>query len=482
MKVIKIQPGGFATVVEAPLPKLHPGCVIIKTTAVSLNPVDWKHISLVPGTAGCTAGSDFAGLVRKVGSKVTTLKPGDRVAGWTHGGNINNKEDGSFADYVVAKADFIFKIPVDMNFSEAATLGLGMSTVGLGLYRALQLPLPTRSESKHMPLLVYGGSTATGTLAIQSGLKVIATCSAHNFGMIRSLGADEVFDYRDENVGNKIRELTQNGLYHAFDCISTDESARICAEALSNKADAQPMYSAILYCKLPREDVQVKVTIAFTIFGESFTKPELGPVNFPASMDDYNFGKEFWRMSERLLAEKKLIPHPLDVRNGGLDSVLEGIDDLREEPKNLGSCGATAAEARNKGCVFDFILGAWIHKECLDEEMYETYLDKLRTLNITFFSGPDEKDRVGEEYALAGDYDLIWAIGNFHYLHCSYVTAKTLKAFLRERKAVPSNSMEDEHMEHCLNITGRPSVQDITNPTIRQIFERPPILDCLVYH
>lgn len=167
MKVIKIQQGGKAAVVDAPIPRLRPDCVMVKTVAVSLNPVDWKHISIVPGTEGCTAGSDFAGIVRKVGSKVTTLKVGDRVAGWVHGGNIGSREDGSFADYVVAKQDIMLKIPAGVGFVEAATLGVGISTVGLGLFRRLGLPLPTEPVSGSLPLLVYGGSTATGTLAIQ---------------------------------------------------------------------------------------------------------------------------------------------------------------------------------------------------------------------------------------------------------------------------------------------------------------------------
>lgn len=167
MKAIKIQPGGKAAVVDAPLPRLRPDYVLVKTVAVALNPVDWKHIGFVPGTEGCTAGSDFAGVVRKVGAKVTTLKPGDRVAGWTHGGNINNREDGSFADYVVAKEGIMLKIPERVSFAEAATLGVGISTICQGLYQSLRFSLPTEPRHEHLPLLVYGASTASGALAVQ---------------------------------------------------------------------------------------------------------------------------------------------------------------------------------------------------------------------------------------------------------------------------------------------------------------------------
>lgn len=147
--------------------------------------------------------------------------------------------------------------------------------------------------------------------------------------MVRELGADAVFDYKSPNVGSDIRELAQNGLYHAFDCISTDESARICADALSDDtASKKPMYSALLYGAFPREDVCVNFTVANTIFGESFTIPELGPEYFLADTEDYEFGKAFWKMTERLLADGKFKVHPLDVRSGGLEGVLKGLEEL----------------------------------------------------------------------------------------------------------------------------------------------------------
>jgi len=185
----------------------------------------------------------------------------------------------------------------------------------------------------------------------RSGLEVVATCSPHNFAMVRDLGADAVFDYKSPSVGSDIRELTRNGLYHAFDCISTDESARICADALSDDTASQkPGYSALLYCAFPREDVCVNVTVAHTIFGESFTKPELGPGNFPADASDYEFGQAFWKMTKGLFAEGKLKVHPPDIRGGGLEGVLEGLEELklgkvsgRKLVYNLAACGQNGA-------------------------------------------------------------------------------------------------------------------------------------------
>ncbi|KAH8767215.1 hypothetical protein F5883DRAFT_670438 [Diaporthe sp. PMI_573] len=151
------------------------------------------------------------------------------------------------------------------------------------------------------------------------------------------------------------------------------------------------------------------------------------------------------------------------------------------EPKNLGSCGASPAEARKKGCVFDFIIGAWVRPECMDQEIYDRYIAEWKTLNVTLFSGPNETVPVGIDYALEGDWDLIWGVGNYHYLHCSYVMEKNWKALLHELKAVPSNCVEDEHMWHCLKMNGNPNPEDITSTKRNQIFERAPIVDCLIF-
>ena len=79
----------------------------------------------------------------------------------------NNAEDGSFAEYAMVKDGHIAKIPDGMSFEDTATLGVGVTTVGQSLYFTLKLPLPTEPAKTPFPVLIYGGSTATGTLAVQ---------------------------------------------------------------------------------------------------------------------------------------------------------------------------------------------------------------------------------------------------------------------------------------------------------------------------
>ena len=105
----------------------------------------------------------------KVGHSVKKqFKAGDRICGMCHGSNQLELEDGAFAEYIVVKGDIQMHIPEHMNFEEAATLGVGTLTIGQALYQSLKLPLPTDPTKDDIPILIYGGSTATGTLAIQS--------------------------------------------------------------------------------------------------------------------------------------------------------------------------------------------------------------------------------------------------------------------------------------------------------------------------
>ena len=81
--------------------------------------------------------------------------------------NAVNHEDGTFAEYVTAKGDLQFKIPQSLSFTQAATMGVGLTTVGQYFYQPLGVSLPTAPATTPFPVFINGGSTATGTLAIQ---------------------------------------------------------------------------------------------------------------------------------------------------------------------------------------------------------------------------------------------------------------------------------------------------------------------------
>lgn len=336
MKAVKVQEGRTAAVVESPKPRLRPDYLIVKAKAVALNPTDWKHIDKGLAKSGCTLGCDFAGVVEEVGPNVKKqFKPGDRIACFVHGGNGVEPEDGCFAEYVAAKGDIAFHIPDSMTFEEAATLPVAVVTCGQGLYQQMGLPWPDKPLKEKRYLLVYGGSTGTGMAAIQyatlSGFDVIATCSPRNFDLVKSLGASKVYDYKSPTCAEDIKRDTDNELWYAFDCISEGSSPQICADALSSKKNPEgeePAYGAILRVpNFPREDVKQTYSLGYTATGEYFVFS--GGKEWPASKDDLEFASNWHTFNESLLKDGKIKPHRPSLRSGGIEKVLEGVNDVR---------------------------------------------------------------------------------------------------------------------------------------------------------
>ncbi|KAF2477660.1 putative zinc-binding oxidoreductase ToxD [Lindgomyces ingoldianus] len=333
MKALKIQSPGHAAVVETNIPRLRtPSDLLIKTVAVALNPSDWKHIDFVdkPATVGC----DYSGVVEEIGSAVTLpFKKGDRVWGCVHGSNVLDLDSGCFGEYVVSKADLVFRIPENMGFEEAATLGVGIVTVGQGLYQAMGLPWPDSPLKEKVPILIYGGSSAMGAFGIQfaklSGFEVITTCSQRNFEYVKSLGADVVFDYKSPSCGADIRNYTNDKLYYAWDTIGEGNAPQICGDALASSAPkGQKLYygTIVFVPQSPRPDVEMLFTIGYSAQGESF---ELMGMKFAGKPEDYEFMKKWIAEAEKLLFEGKLRAHKPDVRPGGLDGILTGLKDMK---------------------------------------------------------------------------------------------------------------------------------------------------------
>ena len=349
---IVVQGPGRATLEDVPLPEVPDDYILVKTKAgifslcspsprissaagltrykVALNPTDWRHIDFVPCT-GATVGCDYSGIVEAVGPRVKkAFKKGDRVAGFVHGSNAVRNNGGAFAQYVIAKGDLQILIPESMSFEAAATFGVGLTTVGQNLYQSMELPFPGNqdSESDDTNILIYGGATATGTLAIQlaklSGLRVVTTCSEANRSFMFELGADAVFDYHDPLVGEQIREDTDDALEFVLDTISTPQSAAICSAAISSAGGS---YNALLDVASARDDVDSHVSMAYDVLGEPY---RMGTNERAPDSTNFEFGVKWWGLAQKLIEERRIHPHPYQVKPGGLAGALAGLQILRE--------------------------------------------------------------------------------------------------------------------------------------------------------
>ena len=161
----------------------------------------------------------------------------------------------------------------------------------------------------------------------------MTTCSPSNFDYVKSLGADGVFDYRSPSVVDDIRAWSHDAdaLVLAWDCVSTDDSAKICAGALSRTRAGH--HRSLLriddgVVKGVNDKVDTEPRLAYTMMGEPFEKW----AKVPAIPADFEYGKMFWGAAAEVLAQGKVKPARTDVNRGGkgLEGVLVGLKELKE--------------------------------------------------------------------------------------------------------------------------------------------------------
>jgi NADPH:quinone reductase-like Zn-dependent oxidoreductase len=133
-----------------------------------------------------------AGTVAQVGAKVADLRVGDVVFGWCG----RAADGGGFAEYTRARRGLVVPKPATVTFEQAASLPVSGVT-------ALQAVRDWAQLGPGQAVLVNGASGGVGTFAVQIakalGAEVTGVCSTNNLGLVRSIGADAVIDYTNED-------------------------------------------------------------------------------------------------------------------------------------------------------------------------------------------------------------------------------------------------------------------------------------------
>jgi NADPH:quinone reductase-like Zn-dependent oxidoreductase len=183
---------GALTITDTAVPAVPEDGVLVRVHASSANPVDLYALTPVAhlqrGRKPAIVGTDFAGIVESVGSRVTRYRPGDEVFGGVR---------GAFAEYAaVAEDGAVARKPAGVSFEDAGTLAVAGTT-------ALQALRDHGGVASGQRVLINGASGGVGTFAVQIakafGAEVTAVCSARNVELVRGLGADHVVDYmRDD--------------------------------------------------------------------------------------------------------------------------------------------------------------------------------------------------------------------------------------------------------------------------------------------
>lgn len=168
--IVGLNDGSIGLQQEVTVPQLTDDMILVRTVAVALNPMDAKFADEMVA-AGAIAGMAFAGEVVAVGSSICTaaqIKVGDRVCGAVPGMHALSPDVGAFAEYVGASDITTLKIPSHISFEAAASLASSMATICMALFQSLNVPgTPKQPAEEPVSVLVYGGSTTIGTLAIQ---------------------------------------------------------------------------------------------------------------------------------------------------------------------------------------------------------------------------------------------------------------------------------------------------------------------------
>ena len=187
---------------DAPAAQPSEGQVLIRVQAASVNPIDYKLASgafkdQMPLRFPWIPGGDFTGVVEAVGPGVSGPKRGEAVYGDTPGG-------GSYAALVAVPAGMVAARPRKLNPVEAASVPLAGQTAWQGLFDHGRL-------ERGQTVLIHAASGGVGTFAVQlahwKGARVLATASPANVEYVRSLGADQVIDYRTTPFESVARDV-----------------------------------------------------------------------------------------------------------------------------------------------------------------------------------------------------------------------------------------------------------------------------------
>ena len=194
---------------EIPDPEVGDTDVLIRVRAASINPLDWFAVTGTPLIArpglglkkpdAKRLGADLAGVVEAVGAAVTTLRPGDEVFGTAK---------GTLAEQVVApEGKSIAPKPAALSFEEAAAIPVAALT-------ALQALRDKANVEAGQEVLINGAAGGVGTFTVQIAkaldTEVTAVTSARNVDLVRSLGADKVIDYTNDDFTSDL------GRYHVM--------------------------------------------------------------------------------------------------------------------------------------------------------------------------------------------------------------------------------------------------------------------------
>lgn len=224
MKAAQIAGYGDATavtVVDTDKPRCRPGQVLVQVYAASLNPFDSMVRSgylkdAVPLELPVTLGGDIAGEIVELGEGVDNFTVGDKVFGQA---NVVAGNSGAFAEFAATSANQVGRMPANISAQEAASIPL----VGVSALQALTEHINLHEGQK---LFIHGGAGGIGAVAVQIakhiGAYVAVTATGDDIDRARTLGADEVIDYKQQDFAEVLKDYDA-----AYDTVGGDDFVKM---------------------------------------------------------------------------------------------------------------------------------------------------------------------------------------------------------------------------------------------------------------
>ena len=201
--------------VEEDLPEPQAGEVRVKVLAAGVSAYDlmFRRSRTLPGTPRVpfTPGEDVVGVVDKLGEEVSTVEPGQMVAGATFCLGVG----GGYTEFVCLPASELVPVPPGLDPAESVCLVVNYLTAHMAMHRTANV----RSGER---VLVHGAAGGVGTALLELGklaeLEMYGTASKHNHELVSVLGATPI-DYQAEDFVERIHTLTGDGVDVVFDPI-----------------------------------------------------------------------------------------------------------------------------------------------------------------------------------------------------------------------------------------------------------------------
>ena len=266
-------------------------------------------------------GTSFAGLVESVGPGVGTFKDGDKVAVIRLGHNMGKPDFGAFQKYSLATISSTSKLLPSTPLAEAAAVILNLSAVVSALSIHLSLarpPLSGAPEPQGQKILIYGGSSASGQLAVKyatsAGYTVVTTSSPQNRDFVASLGPAYIIDHTLPPA-DIVAELNGQGPYHKIlDTIGLPLVTNLMVEYLSSIGGGS--YNTLIPPLGSEKPIPENVERKFAPYNWAFEEE--------AHM---NIAKWFYdEYIPKGLESGLIVPNRLEVIKGGLGNVQDALD------------------------------------------------------------------------------------------------------------------------------------------------------------